>query len=166
MSALNDLPEFCRRVKDAALKGYQVALGDHYAAELSAEAGVTGYGGSAADLVKLAEAVLAQRAGKATDLEGGEAPLVVVEPELDEEPGTPEDVGPEPEVSEVADTDPPPAPEEGYESWTKDELYAEAQRRNLEGRSGLSKAKLIELLEEDDAGQAPVVPPASDVDKA
>ncbi len=137
MSALTNLPEFCRRVKDAALRGYQVALGDYYAAELSAEAGVTGYSGSAADLVVLAEAVLAKRTGAAPDIADRETPQINEAPQAGVA---------DPEPSSTVDA-------ESYDSWTKDDLYAEAQRRNLEGRSGLSKAKLIELLTADDTGE-------------
>lgn len=33
-----------------------------------------------------------------------------------------------------------------YEAWTKDDLYERAQEIGIEGRSGMSKAELIEAL--------------------
>lgn len=33
-----------------------------------------------------------------------------------------------------------------YETWTKDELYQEARRANIEGRSEMSRIQLIEAL--------------------
>lgn len=37
-------------------------------------------------------------------------------------------------------------PNRGYESRTKDELYNIAKERNIEGRSGMSKAELVRAL--------------------
>lgn len=43
----------------------------------------------------------------------------------------------------------------GYDAQTKDELYAEAQRRGIEGVSAMNKADLIATLEQDDRGEVP-----------
>jgi len=45
---------------------------------------------------------------------------------------------------------PPPGKDEGYESWTVEELHAEAGKRDLPGRSGMDKAALVKALEKSD----------------
>jgi len=45
---------------------------------------------------------------------------------------------------------PAAAPAEGYESWTVEELHAEAGKRDLPGRSGMDKAALVKALEKSD----------------
>ena len=106
----SELAAFSRRVKNAAHRGYSVALGASYAAELSAEAGVTGYTGSAADLVKLSSKVMAKRAGTT-------APMKAVAPPPPPPPPPPAPVAPPPppapvEVVPPAPVAPPPAPVE------------------------------------------------------
>jgi hypothetical protein len=41
-----------------------------------------------------------------------------------------------------------------YDTWTYDELYAEAQKRDIPLRSSMNKKELIEAMEADDAEKA------------
>jgi len=123
------LNNFARRVQKAALRGYGVARGDIYAAELAKEAGSKAAGGSAAALLALCNTIKAKRAGK---------PVQAAQP--------------------AAAAKPAPAPVEedewDYSAWTKDDLYEEAKARDIEGRSEMSKADLIAALKADDAVSA------------
>lgn len=49
----------------------------------------------------------------------------------------------------AAGTATPAAPVD-YESWTVEQLHAEAAKRDLHGRSGLDKAGLVKALQKDD----------------
>jgi hypothetical protein len=44
----------------------------------------------------------------------------------------------------------------GYASQTKEELYAEVQKRGITGMSSANKDELIATLEADDQGEIPV----------
>lgn len=47
-----------------------------------------------------------------------------------------------------------PAPVQvDYETWTLEDLHAEASKRDLQGRSGLNKSELAKALHKDDKGK-------------
>jgi len=116
-----ELQAFYRRVVNAAARGYSVAHGDAYASVLAKESGLSGYDGSAKDLVVLSRAALAKRGGQSQPASSKKTPSaqVIVE-------------------------------EDHYASWTKDELYEEAQIREIAGRSEMNKADLVAALEAHD----------------
>lgn len=148
---LNDaeLKAFRTRCMKAANYGYTVARSALYQAALEEEAGSVDSPdhkkGSARHLVALADAVLKVRAG------GKKAPKKAkakpaAPPPAPEPPAAAE----EPEVVEVEEEVVKP-----YKEWLKAELYAEAEAREIEGRSSMTKAELVEALEADDAANDP-----------
>ena len=153
-----ELKDLSRRALMSAQRGYKVARGDTYAAALAEETGVA-LSGSASDLVTACKAALAKRAGKPV-----EPPKPVPEPEEELPVEVSPPPAPEPEAEEeegLKENDDEEAPAEsepeadeeveGYESWTRDELYEEAKAREVEGRSDMNKAELVAALQADDA---------------
>lgn len=122
---MSDLAALRVRLLRAAQRGYGVARAEHYAKLLGGSGDET----SAAELLALCEAALS---GKTAPKPVKAAPKPAPKP-----------AEPEPAAEESA---------AGYEEWTKKELYAEAEARDIEGRSSMTKAELVAALEADDAG--------------
>jgi len=143
MSELTALRARCLR---GAQRGHLIARAEHYAAALGggdAPRGVAKH--SAGHLLALCDAALAGKPlPKAKAAKKAAAPPPPAsEPEMVEE---------EPEVEmdseDSADEDEEVPP---YAEWTKKELYAEADDRDIDGRSSMNKSELVAALEADDA---------------
>lgn len=149
-----ELVAFRDRCHKAAVRGYQVAHAGLYLEALADETGeseppVGAAKGSAAHLAAMAQATLDVRSGKKSKAK----------------PAKKEKVAPAPKPSKpkaAPKPPPPPEPEEdedeedeelGYEDWGRDELYAEAQAREIPGRSNMSKEELVEALYANDEEQ-------------
>jgi outer membrane biosynthesis protein TonB len=169
-----DLVELRTRCLMASQRGYAIARADEYMEALEAESGMTVEGmPTAAQLYEAASLALDSRltgkpkkkadkkVEKVEKVEKKEAkpapaPKVV---EVKPEPPKPEPAKEEPKVVEVKDEAPKDAdkPEEvpPYEEWTYDELYAEAQARDIPGRSALKNKEALALaLYENDEEKA------------
>lgn len=163
-----ELVSFCMRTARASQQGYSVARADQYMEMLEAEVGTVDLPdgveeGSAAHLHVMASAAMKARASgskkpvakKVTVTEKvvmTKAPKV--EAKVVEAPPAPTS---ELEVEEVPA--PEPAKEEvvvpaSYDTWSYDQLYAEAQERGIPNRSKMSKVELIAVLEANDAENA------------
>lgn len=149
-----DLVELRSRCLMASQRGYIIARADEYMAALGAE------GESAAQLFEAADLELKVRAsgGKKPKVEKKkvEAPKAAEKPapKVEEKKPEPPKVE-EPKVVEIK-AEPPKADEpvaKPYEEWTYDELYAEAQARDIPGRSALKnkEALALALYEHDEA---------------
>lgn len=114
------------RMMRADAYGYAVAKAGLYMEELAAMGGdvdppMGAAKGSAAHLLAMCDACLAGGGKKRAKPKPAPAPKTV----------------------------PSPAPaddDEGYEDWSKEDLYAEAQERGIDGRSKMDKADLVEAL--------------------
>lgn len=141
------LVELRNRCLMASQRGYLIARADEYMKALGAE------GESAAQLFEAADLELKSRAN------GGKKPKVEKKDKKVEAPKSAEK--PAPKVEEkpaVVEVKAEPPKVEGpvakpYEEWTYDELYAEAQARDIPGRSALKnkEALALALYEHDEA---------------
>lgn len=159
-----ELSELRVRCLMASERGYTIARADDYLEALSAEAVADvpegEEEGSAGHLCALATAALEAREGGVVFKKKGKK----AEPKKPE-PVKAEVKAPEPKVEEtkvlvlpeeapVSDPAPDSAPDSArYEDWTYDELYAEAQARDIPGRSQLKNkdALALALMEYDEA---------------
>lgn len=141
-----DLVELRSRCLMASQRGYLIARADEYMEALGAE------GESAAQLFEAVDLEIKARASggkkpkkdkKAEKAEAKPAPAPKVEEKKPELPKVEVKKAPEP----AADVKP-------YEEWTYDELYAEAQARDIPGRSALKnkEALALALYENDEEG--------------
>jgi hypothetical protein len=134
MSELTALRARCLR---GAQRGHLIARAEHYAAALgggNAPRGVAKH--SAGHLLALCDAALAGKPlPKAKAAKKAAPPPPASEPEMEMDS----------EDSADEDEEVPP-----YAEWTKKELYAEADDRDIDGRSSMSKAELVAALEADD----------------
>lgn len=153
-----ELGDFRSRCLQAATKGYLVARAEEYADALEAEAGSVdppdGTPGSAAHLFELATAALAVRGGekkKAPAAKKAELakPSAKAPPLPPAPPAKKAEAKAEPKAEPKKEEQVPAT----YDSWTYDELYAEAQEREIPNRSKMSKEELIEALEESDEAE-------------
>lgn len=146
-----DLAEFRTRCLMASQRGWLVARADEYMAVLAEEAGAVeppngAAEGSAAHLAALASEALAVRAG------GKKKSAKKADPPKKADPVKP--AAPPPAPVKPA---PVPVKEEefrveSYDDWSYDELYSEAQKRDLPNRSKMkTKEALIAGLVDDDA---------------
>ena len=147
------------RMMKAAAKGRSVARATDYVDQLADMGGDPDPGhlavGSAAHLMAMCDEVL-----------GGSEPKKKKKAKK---------AAPKPKAKAAAPPPPPPPPsspsihvedeEDEYSAWSKTELYDEAQERDLDGRSNMSKAELVTALEADDAAaeaEESDPPPASE----
>lgn len=149
-----DLVDFRNRCVMAAQRGYLVARADEYLEALEAEAGSVEppagtEPGSAAHLSEMASAALEARAGG-----GGK------KKHKRHEPPKPEKSAPKaaPAKTHKSEAKEDPVAEievqASYDTWTHDELYAEAQAREIPNRSKMTKEELVAVLEASDEESA------------
>lgn len=154
-----DLVAFRSRMLMASQRGYTVARSDEYmellAEEAMADPPEGSEEGSAAHLYELANAALEARTG------GGEkkAHHKKSEKAKDEKkvappppPSAPAHKAKDEKKAEEhhAKKKSEPKVPASYDGWTKEELYAEAQNREIPNRSTMTKEELVEALEEND----------------
>lgn len=151
------LSAFRTRCMKAAGYGHTVARANEYMAALSDEVGSKPCEPTAAALRDLASEALQLRAGgkkKKRKTKAKAKPAAPPPPPPPEPTDSPE-AAPEVEVAPESGEVPP------YPEWTKKELYAEADDRDIDGRSGMNKAELVAALEADDEAQPESVSPGS-----
>lgn len=153
-----ELVELRSRCLMASQRGYAIARADVYMEALGGDAG-EGMP-TAAQLYEAVKIAIEERAtGVKKSKKKADKPKAPEKPKAEAkkpEPPKPEPAKEEPPVVEVKDEAPKDAkPEEvpPYEEWTYDELYAEAQARDIPGRSALKnkEALALALYEHDEA---------------
>lgn len=144
-----DLVALRSRCLMASQRGYSIARADEYMAALGGDVGEEEP--TAAQLFEAVDAVLS--GGLKKSKKAKEAPKAADKPKVVEtkveakKPEAPKVV----EVKAEAPTDAKPEEVKPYEEWTYDELYAEAQAREIPGRSTLKNKEALALaLYEDD----------------
>jgi len=142
----------------ASQRGYSVARADQYMEALASEAGSVdppsgSKAGSAAHLAAMASEVMAVRGGKKPA-----APKKVPEPPKSSPKAPPKaapKTAPAPALVKAKKEEKPKVKETvvpvSYDTWSYDELYAEAQKRDIPNRSKMSKEELVAVLEANDA---------------